>query len=133
MSEVEEELLERMKKDPYCQLLGIQILEVRKGYSKLSMVVKKNMVNFHGIAHGGVIFSLADAAFAAASNSHGQPAFALAMEISYRVAVKPEKVLYAEAKEESLGRTTALYHITITDEEGSLVACCHGNVYRKAS
>jgi acyl-CoA thioesterase len=128
--DVTEQIIERIRQDPYCHRMGLEILEVRKGYSKVSMQTSEDMVNFHGIVHGGVIFSLADAAFAAASNSQGMVAVALNMEISYRRAVKPKQRLFAEAREESLGGKTALYHITVSNEDG-LVACCHGNVYRK--
>jgi acyl-CoA thioesterase len=111
--------------------MGIKVLKVRKGYSRVSMKVGEDMTNFHGFVHGGVIFSLADAAFAAASNSHGVIAVALSMEISYRRAAKQGENLFAEAREESLGKRTSLYHITVTGEDGLVVACCHGNAYRK--
>ena len=106
-------------------------LEVKPGYSRLGMTVGEHQVNFHGMPHGGAIFSLADAAFAAASNSHGQTAVALTMNISFLSAVPVGTKLIAEAQEEKLGRRTALYHMTVTTEDGSLVASCHGMVYRK--
>ena len=125
------QLAKKISRDPFAKFMGIHLLELREGYSKLMMKAKKDMLNFHGTMHGGAVFSLADAAFAAASNSHGVQAVALTMEINYRIGVKSGSTLYAEAKEESLGRRTGLYHMTVTNEKGELVASCHGTVYRK--
>jgi len=74
---------------------------------------------------------LADAAFAAASNSHSTKAVALNMTISYLASVPVGTKLYAEAVEEKLGKRTALYRITVQSEAGELVASCQGLVYRK--
>lgn len=128
---VAQEFIDRIKHDPFAKSLGVKYLEIKKGYSKVSMFLRQDMLNFHGVAHGGVIFSLADAAFGAAGNSHGQVALAMSMEINYRRPVAAGSTLYAEAKEESFGKHTALYHITVTTEDGKLVASCHGTVYRK--
>jgi len=126
-----EQVINRIRQDPFAQFMGIELLEVRLGYSKVSMVVAEHMVNFHGIPHGGAIFSLADAAFAAAGNSHGQVAVALNVNISFLAAVPVGARLIAEATEENLGRRTALYRMAVTAEDGTLVALCHGIVYRK--
>jgi len=129
--DMQEQILSKFKQDPFAELLGIELLEVVPGYSLMSMAVREDMVNFHGIPHGGAIFSLADAAFAAASNSHGQTSVALNIEISYLRMVVPGTKLVAEATEEYLGKRTALYHITVSTDDGDLVASCHGVVYRK--
>lgn len=129
--ELKQKILEKMRSDPYAELLGIELLDVEPGYGLLSMVVRDDMFNFNGLPHGGAIFSLADEAFAAASNSHGIMAVALTMEISYLRAVTSGTRLLAKATEEHLGRRTALYHITVSTEDGDLVASCHGVVYRK--
>jgi acyl-CoA thioesterase len=128
---VTKKILEKISQDPFARFMGIELLELRDGYSRLAMTLKDSMLNFHGIAHGGAIFSLADAAFAAASNSHGQIAIALSMNINYRHAVKAGTKLFAEAREESLGKRTALYRMTVTTEDGKLVASSYGTVYRK--
>ena len=103
------------------------------GYSRLAMILQPHMVNFHGIPHGGAIFTLADAAFAAAGNSYGQVAVALSMTINYRTAVAIGTRLLAEATEESLGGRTGLYRITVTvdDPQKTVVALCDGTIYRK--
>ncbi len=120
----------KIEGDKFAQLMGIQLLDLKEGYSKLAMTVTGEMLNFHQVAHGGAIFALADAAFAAASNSHGITAVALSINISYRSPAKEGMKLTAEAQEESLGRRTALYHITVRTEEGRLIASSQGTVYR---
>jgi acyl-CoA thioesterase len=125
------EIFQRISQDPFACFLGIELLELGQGYSKVSMTVGEQMLNFHGIPHGGAIFSLADAAFAAASNSHGQTAVALNVSINYLAVVPVGARLYAEAKEESLGNRIALYRLAVTTEDGTPVALAHGTVYRK--
>ena len=127
----QDQIYQQISEDPFARFLGIELLELYEGYSKVTMTVGEHMLNFHGIPHGGIIFSLADSAFAAASNSHGQVAVALNVSINYLAAVPLGTRLYAEASEESLGRRIALYRLTVTAEDGTLVALCHGTVYRK--
>ena len=124
-------IVEQIRQDPFANHLGIELLEVRPGYSRVALTVEAHMCNFHGLPHGGVIFSLADAAFAAASNSHGQVAVALNVTISFVAAVEVGTRLLAEGTEEHLGGRTGLYRLAVTTEDGTLVALCHGTVYRK--
>ena len=121
----------KIQNDPYARFLGIELIEINKGYSKLRMQIKGCMNNFVGIAYGGAIFSLADHAFAAASNSHGTLAVALNMSITYISAPLEDSVLVAEAKEVSLTSRTALYRIDVSTEDNKLIASCQGIVYRK--
>jgi acyl-CoA thioesterase len=127
-----DQAFQQISQDPFACFLGIELLELREGYSRVTMTVGEHMLNFHGIPHGGVIFSLADAAFAAAGNSYGQTAVALNVNISFLSAAPVGARLYAEATEESLGRRTALYRMAVTTDDGTLVALCHGTVYRKS-
>lgn len=124
-------MFERISQDPFARFLGIELLELGPGTSKVTMIVQEHMLNFHGIPHGGVIFSLADAAFAAASNSHGQTALALAVTINFLAAVPVNTRLVAEATEESLGNRTSLYRLAVKAEDGTLVALAHGRAHRK--
>ncbi|MFN2270742.1 MAG: hydroxyphenylacetyl-CoA thioesterase PaaI [Anaerolineae bacterium] len=126
-----EQILQHMEQDPFARFLGIELLELGEGYSKTTLVVQDHMLNFHGLPHGGVIFSLADAAFAAACNSYGQVAVALHVDISFLDAVEVGTRLTAKAVEEHLGGRTGLYRLTITKEDGTLVALAHGTAYRK--
>ncbi len=124
-------IVEVLRQDPYAGLLGMELLEARPGFCRLSMVVRADMLNFQGTPHGGAVFSLADAAFGAAANAHGRRSVGLTMEICYLKTVECGTTLIAEATEEHLGERTALYHITVVTGAGDLVASCHGVVYRK--
>lgn len=128
--EVLAKLLEKFREDPYCKKLGIELVELKPGYSRVRLKVSEDMLNFHGVAHGGLILSLADAAFAAASNSHNRVAVALNININYRRPVAAGEELEAEAIEESLGRATGLYRMVVRNSRGELVAVCEGLVYR---
>jgi acyl-CoA thioesterase len=126
-----EQIQEHISQDPFARFLGIELLELREGYSKMALTVGEHMLNFHGLPHGGVIFSLADAAFAAACNSYGQAAVALNVNISFLAAVEVGTRLIAEGTEEHVGGRTGLYRLAVTTENGTLVALCHGTAYRK--
>jgi len=126
-----EKLYEKFREDPYSKLLGIELVELRPGYSRARVKVTEDMLNFHGVAHGGLILSLADVAFAAASNSHNKVAVALNININYRRPVVAGETLEAEAVEESLGKTTGLYRMLVRNSRGELVALCEGLVYRR--
>jgi len=117
-------------KDAYAQLLGIVLLEVQDGYASVSMEIKPEHKNGADMAHGGVIFSLADFAFAAASNSHGSLALGISAHISFLKAATKTR-LYAQAREISRNKKLATYDIRVTDEEGALIATFSGMVYIK--
>ncbi len=76
--------------------------------------VAEDHLNFHGTPHGGAVYSLADAAFAAASNSHGDAAFALETNISYLAAAEVGETLRAVARETHLGGRTAEYEVVVS-------------------
>ena len=124
-------IFRKISQDPFAQSLGIELQELRPGYGRTAMTLTPQMVNFHGIPHGGVIFSLADAAFAAASNSHGQTAVALSMTVQYLAAAKPGARLTAEAQELRKGNRAGFYQIAVKTEGGEVVAICQAVVHRK--
>jgi len=119
-----------MNKDLFSQWLGIQILEIKEGYSKLRMVVRQEMINGFDIVHGGIAFSLADSAFAFACNNRNNLSVALDTSINFIKAVVPGDVLTAEAKELHNGRSTGLYHIIISNQENKDVAIFKGTCFR---
>lgn len=126
------EIVAYLKKDSYANSIGATFESIEPGYSRVSMVVTESMLNFHGMTHGGIVFSLGDIAFGAASNSHGQLAVALDVSVSFLRATKAGDHLVAEAKEVNMGGATALYDIVVTEKNsGQLVAKCQGMVYRK--
>ncbi|MGN6266724.1 MAG: hydroxyphenylacetyl-CoA thioesterase PaaI [Ginsengibacter sp.] len=119
-----------MKNDLFSQWLGIEVLEVAEGYSKIKMTVRKEMINGFGIVHGGVAFSIADSAFAFACNNRNNLSVALDTSINFIKPVHVDDVLTAEAKELHNGRSTGLYHITITNQHGHGVALFKGTCFR---
>ncbi len=131
MEDLKSKLWDKFGSDRFAKLMGVELLEFREGYAKASMTVRRELLNFHGVAHGAAIYALADVAFSVASNSHNRVAVALSMTIHYRRPVAEGAKLIAEAFEESLGRTTGLYRIVVKDQEGKLVAVGQGLVYLK--
>jgi acyl-CoA thioesterase len=88
------------------------------------------MLNFHGTPHGGAIFSLADFAFSGACNAHGEAAVALTLTIQFLAAAAPGARLTAEAQAERQGRQAGFYSVTVTDEQGRVVASCQAVALR---
>jgi acyl-CoA thioesterase len=119
-----------IENDLFSKWLGIEILEVSEGYSKIKMTVRKEMINGFGIVHGGVAFSLADSAFAFACNNRNNLSVALDTSINFIKPVHVDDVLTAEAKEIHNGRSTGLYHITITNQQTHVVALFKGTCFR---
>jgi len=124
------ELRDRIQNEPWAQALGVQYLDLRRGYCRVSLTLQPHMVNFQGRPHGGVIFTLADVAFGAACNSHGEDAVGLNIAISYLAAVKPDSTLIAEARAAKQGRNAGFYEVEVTDEDGTLVALVHCVAHR---
>lgn len=127
---VPDALRERIAGDSYCETLGIDLRELESGRAVTALEVTDDLLNFHGTPHGGALYSLADAAFAAASNSHGDAAVALETNISYLEAVDVGTTLTATAEETHLTRRTAEYEVVVSDESGDRVATFRGRVYR---
>jgi acyl-CoA thioesterase len=120
-----------MREDLFSQWLGIEIIEISEGYSKIKMLLRKEMINGFDVIHGGVAFSLADSAFAFACNNRNNLSVALDTSITFTKATNPGDVLTAEAKELHNGRSTGLYHITITNQNNEAVAHFKGTCFRK--
>jgi acyl-CoA thioesterase len=121
-----------IQRDPFARLLGAAIEIVEAGHSRVTLTVTDDMVNFHGMTHGGVVFALGDMAFAAASNSHGQTAVALNVAINFLRPSQAGDRLVAEAVECHRGGPTALYQISIKNEAtGEVIAKSQDLVYRK--
>lgn len=116
--------------DAYAQAAGIELLDVSVGKAKVRMEVCDRHTNGHGTVHGGAIFTLADTAFALASNSHGIPAAAINAHISYMKSVT-SGTLFAEAEEFTKNPKLGSYIVRVTDENGEQVAIFQGMVYRK--
>lgn len=119
-----------MEHDLFSQWLGIDVLEIKEGYSRIKMKVRKEMINGFGIVHGGIAFSLADSAFAFACNNRNVLSVALDTAINFTKPVHVEDILTAEATEMHNGRSTGLYHIKVTNQQGHVVALFKGTCFR---
>ncbi|GAC1593361.1 MAG: hydroxyphenylacetyl-CoA thioesterase PaaI [Ginsengibacter sp.] len=119
-----------MKDDKFSRWMGIKVLSVKEGYSKISMVVREEMINGFGIVHGGIPFSMADSAFAFACNNRNNLSVALDVTISFSKAVKVGDELIAEAKEIHNGRSTGVYLITILNKNNEHIALFKGTCFR---
>jgi acyl-CoA thioesterase len=119
-----------MQHDLFSQWLGIEVLEIKEGYSKIKMTVRKEMMNGLGIVHGGIAFSLADSAFAFACNNRNVLSVALDTSINFIKPVHVDDILTAEAKELHNGKSTGLYYITISNQNGHTVALFKGTCFR---
>ena len=116
--------------DQFAKHAGLELLEVAKGYAKVKMPIQPYHLNGVKTVHGGAIFTLADFAFAAASNSHGRVAMGVNGTISYMKAVSAG-TLFAEAQETSLNHKLGHYLVNIYDDQHELIAVFQGMVYRK--
>ncbi|MGD8368212.1 MAG: hotdog fold thioesterase [Desulfobacterales bacterium] len=118
------------ERDRFAAHNGIEILEISPGRARVRMEVAEHHLNGLDRVHGGAVFSLADLAFAAASNSHGSAAMGINASIAY-VKEAAGDVLFAEAEEVSRSHRLATYSIRVTDASGQTVALFQGTVYRR--
>lgn len=112
--------------DRATQALGMELLEVRAGYARIRMPVRRDMTNGHGICHGGFMFLLADSTFAFACNSHNQRAVAASAEIHFIASAHEGDVLTAEGVEQHLAGRSGVYDMRVTDQSGRLIALFRG-------
>lgn len=119
-------------RDRAAQALGIRIDSVGPGHATLSMPVRGDMVNGHHICHGGLIFALADTAFAYACNAYNRNTVASGCNIDFVAPGKEGDTLQAEAVERSLSGRTGVYDVTVRDSAGRTVALFRGKSYRIA-
>ena len=117
-------------KDWFAEALGIQVLEVKDGYAKASLKIEKNHTNALGFTHGGVIFSLADYAFAQACNYGDNVAVAVQVSINFLKPSVEGDLLTAEALRVSDGKTMGLYHVTVRNQDKQ-VAFFSGLAFKK--
>lgn len=109
---------------------GVELLEVRKGYAKARMEIKPEHLNGGGVCQGGAIFTLADLAAGAASNSHARLTLSISSSINFFRA-ESKGCLYAEAREVSDRKRLSTCEVCITNDTGELVATFCGTGYRK--
>ena len=119
-----------VSEEPFAKTLGMRLLDLDNGFSKVEVMFDPEKTdNIYGRAHGGVIYALIDEAFEAASQTEGVIAVALNVNVSYIKSPEKGLRLTAEAKRKSLTRKTAVYDITVMDENGALIAICNAVAY----
>jgi acyl-CoA thioesterase len=121
-----------LEDDPLARTLGLELLELGPGRCKAAVTVDGRHLNFQGHAHGAVLFALADFAFSGACNAHGEPAVALSVSIHFVSGVRSGARLVAEAREVRQGRRAGFYQMTVTGDDGGVVAIAQAVAHRPA-
>ena len=117
-------------RDVASKMIGITIAEVREGFARLNMQVTAEMLNGHGICHGGFIFTLADTAFACACNTRNDSNLAQRCSIEYKRPGKPGDRLTATAGHVSQDGRYGVYQVRVTDQDDDLIALFEGQSCR---
>ena len=117
-------------RDSASQALGITLEEIGPGYARMKMTVRKDMVNGHDLAHGGLIFTLADSTFAFACNSHNHVTVAQGATIEFLAPGRLGDVLSAEGRERHSSGRTGVYDIAVTNQDGRTIALFRGKSFR---
>jgi acyl-CoA thioesterase len=118
------------ERDRASQALGMRVVAVRPGWARLTMTVRADMVNGHDVCHGGMVFSLADSAFAFACNSHNEATVAAAAAIDFLSAARAGDELTAEARELWRTHRNGIYEVTVVNQHGERIALFRGRSYR---
>ncbi|WP_426339802.1 hydroxyphenylacetyl-CoA thioesterase PaaI [Pseudoduganella sp. S-14] len=119
-------------RDAASQALGMKLVEIRPGYARMTMPVRSDMLNGHQTCHGGFIFALADSAFAFACNSHNHTTVGAGCTIDYLAPGRMDDLLTAEAVERTLVGKTGIYDVTVSNQEGKMIATFRGKSHRVA-
>lgn len=124
-------LLSKSRTEPFAEMLGMEAVEVGKGFAKVRMKVRPELRNIFGSTHGGALFALIDEAFQLACNSHGVLAVALNVSVTYVARPDPDSTLEATATEQYITKRTASYLCETVDlGSGELLATAQALAYR---
>jgi acyl-CoA thioesterase len=105
---------------------NIEVEDAREGYARIAMVVRKDMLNGHATCHGGMIFALADTAFAYACNSRNVETVAQNATIAFLAPGREGDRLVAEAQEQALSGRSGVYQVTVANQKGEKIAVFQG-------
>jgi acyl-CoA thioesterase len=119
-----------LAKDEFSRWLGVDLLQLKPSFCVCRMLVRKEMMNGFGVAHGGIAFSLADSAFAFACNARGRIAMSIENSITYPASVHSGDILTAVAEEESATNRLGFYRVQVTNQREEIVALFRGTVYK---
>ncbi|MDH6306296.1 acyl-CoA thioesterase [Parabacteroides sp. PF5-5] len=123
-------IYEFLEGDAFALHAGVELLEVESGYARARMKIGPMHLNAGGVCQGGAIFTLADLAFAAATNSHAQLTFSINSTINFFKS-ESEGFLYAEANEVFSRNRLTNCEVSVTNDTGELIATFVGTGYRK--
>ena len=119
-----------LAKDEFSRWLGVDVLQLRPSFCVCRMLVRSEMLNGFGVAHGGIAFSLADSAFAFACNTQGRIAMSIENSITYPASVHAGDLLTAVAEEESATNRLGFFRVQVTNQRDETVALFRGTVYK---
>jgi acyl-CoA thioesterase len=125
----EEKVADLLAADPYAGKLGVELVSVSEDEIVVALEMRDDHLNFLGVAHGGVVFSLADCAFSLASNSAGDRAVAIDTHLVLTAAAKEGDRLQARVREVSRGQTLGTYRAEVTREDGRVAGLFTGTVF----
>jgi len=121
---------EMYQKDHAAKALGVSLQEIGPGFARMTMTVRDDMLNSHAMCHGGMIFALADCAFAYSCNGRNQVTVAAGCSIDYINPARAGDSLLAVARERSLERRTGIYDVTVTNQDDTIIAHFRGRSHR---
>jgi acyl-CoA thioesterase len=116
--------------DKASQALGMRVVEARPGFAKVAMTVRGDMLNGHASCHGGLIFSLADSAFAFSCNSHGGDTVGASASMDFLAPAREGDELTAVAVERWRAKRTGIYEVTVANQRGETVALFRGRSHQ---
>lgn len=117
-----------MSISPVMRSLGVEVIEVRAGYTRMAIEVRPDIANVHGSCHGGVIFTLADIAFGMAGQAGNEKAMSASAEIQFLAPAMVGTRLFAEARETWRRGKNAIYDVVMTTDGGEVVALVRGRM-----
>ena len=118
-----------LETDHASRLLGMELVDIRPGYARMTMTVRADMTNGHGIGHGGMTFSLADTAMACASNARNQRAVAQSITVHFLAPAQAGDLLTATATEVNRTRRTGIYDVVVTNQKSERIAVFRGTTH----
>ena len=120
------EFRDKVETEPVGAFFGMKLLELSPGHARVSMKMRPEYLTFNGYIFGGIITSIADQAFACATNSMGRPSIATQFNVHFIAAAAPGDELIAEGKVLRKGRRVDVCEIAVTNQDGRLVARATG-------
>jgi acyl-CoA thioesterase len=135
MTNEQQQLAERvvarmLDEDAFSRWLGLEVLRIAPGACDCQARVRPEMVNGFGVAHGGIVFALADSAFAFACNTQGWVTVSIENSITYPKAIHPGDLLTASAAREAASRRLSYYRVDVRNQHGDVVGLFRGTAYQ---